>query len=241
MKYWGEPFIQTRTNVCSMDLETSRRNDRSQEVISNVIPSCFSNEKWDEFCCDVFLTSGPLRSPTRIETLAPCLLTPWQFAKYFVAPCFFDSGTKRHFLFIFYFCVDSPWKKYIYILLASANSSHWNYLSFRGICTHHVTLQNMSSTHVTFLRGKGREINASTAIVSLSKLDTYTVEAVRQREKSFTAEAFHKLVTVLLDARCCGTEKFRQQDGTAAIAWNRASGWQFVRYWYCRVFKFTPR
>lgn len=114
MKYWGEPFIQTRTNVCSMDLETSRRNDRSQEVISNVIPSCFSNEKWDEFCCDVFLTSGPLRSPTRIETLAPCLLTPWQFAKYFVAPCFFDSGTKRHFFFIFYFCVDSPWKKYIY-------------------------------------------------------------------------------------------------------------------------------
>ena len=76
----------------------------------------------------------------------------------------------------------------------------------------------MSSTHVTFLRGKGREINASTAIVSLSKLDTYTVEAVRQREKSFTAEAFHKLVTVLLDARCCGTGKFRQQDGTAAIA-----------------------
>ena len=154
---------------------------------------------------------------------------------------FWFRNKEAFFIYFLFLCWLSVENIYIYILLASANSSHWNYLSFRGICTHHVTLQNMSSTHVTFLRGKGREINASTAIVSLSKLDTYTVEAVRQREKSFTAEAFHKLVTVLLDARCCGTEKFRQQDGTAAIAWNRASGWQFVRYWYCRVFKFTPR
>ena len=239
MKYWGEPFIQTRTNVCSMDLETSRRNDRSQEVISNVIPSCFSNEKWDEFCCDVFLTSGPLRSPTRIETLAPCLLTPWQFAKYFVAPCFFDSGTKGIFNLFFIFVLTLRENIYIYTARFSKFQPPELFIIW-GLHSH-VTLQNMSSTHVTFLRGKGREINASTAIVSLSKLDTYTVEAVRQREKSFTAEAFHKLVTVLLDARCCGTEKFRQQDGTAAIAWNRASGWQFVRYWYCRVFKFTPR
>ena len=118
MKYWGEPFIQTRTNVCSMDLETSRRNDRSQEVISNVIPSCFSNEKWDEFCCDVFLTSGPLRSPTRIETLAPCLLTPWQFAKYFVAPCFFGFRNKEAFFIYFIFlCWLSVEKIYIYCSL----------------------------------------------------------------------------------------------------------------------------